>query len=138
MRTMKRVTTLMAVLIAACNPVEEITPRKYLGLVVSHAAPLKIQIAKSLVALPGKPVPQAGQLQLPPPPGLEAMKFDFGWVTAGGAIIIQSNKFGVVILQEPSIELSGVKWSCVVNPSEAKPNLCGSDYENGLLQNRKI
>ena len=75
-----------ALLVAACSHVDEITPRSYVGLVVGHAGPLKIEIAKSLFANPGKPVPQAGELKLPPPPGLIPMKFDFGWVTAGGAI----------------------------------------------------
>jgi hypothetical protein len=124
---MKRATLLMIALIAACSPVDEITTRKYVGLVVGHTAPLKIEIAKSLIAFPGKPVSQAGPLQLPPPPGLDAMKFDFGWVTAGGAIVVQNTKFAVVVLQEPMLDQGNVKWSCVVHPVEAKPNLCGSD-----------
>lgn len=133
---MKRVTLLMVAFIAACSPVDEMTPRHYVGLVVGHSARLKIEIAKSLIASPGKPVPQAGPLQLPPPSGLDAMKFDFGWVTTGGAIVIQSTKFAVVVLQEPTLDQGNVKWSCVVHPVEAKPNLCGSDYQNGLLQNK--
>jgi hypothetical protein len=137
MHTMKkRATLLIAVLVAACSHVDEVTPRHYVGLVVGHSAPLKIEIAKSLIASPGKPVPQAGPLQLPPPSGLASMKFDFGWVTTGGAIVIQNTKFAVVVLQEPTLDQGKVTWSCIVHPVEAKPNLCGSDYQNGLLQNK--
>jgi hypothetical protein len=124
----------VALLGAACSHVDEITPRSYVGLVTGHAAPLKIEIAKALIASPGKPVPPAGALQLPPPPGLIPMKFDFGWVTAGGAIIIQSNVYSVVVVQEPTVVEGSVKWSCVVQPSEAKPDVCGSEHENQLLQ----
>lgn len=132
----KRATLLLAVLIAACSHVDEITPRSYVGLVVGHSAPLKIEIAKSLITSPGKPVSQAGPLQLPPPSGLAPMKFDFGWVTTGGAIVIQNTKYAVVVLQEPTLDQGKVTWSCIVHPAEAKPNLCGSDYQNGLLQNK--
>ena len=127
---------LLAVFVAACSHVDEVTPRSYVGLVVGHSAPLKIEIAKSLIASPGKSVPQAGPLQLPPPSGLAPMKFDFGWVTKGGAILIQNTKFAVVVLQEPRLDQGKVTWSCIVHPAEAKPNLCGSEYQNGLLQNK--
>ena len=76
----------ISLVLVACDHVDEVTPKKYVSLVVAHAARLKIEIAKSLIASPVKPVPQAGPLQLPPPPGLAPMKFDFGWVTTGGAI----------------------------------------------------
>lgn len=131
-----RAVCLMAVLLAACSHVDEVTPRQYVGLVVGHSSQLKIEIAKSLIANPGKPVPQAGALQLPPPSGLTPMKFDFGWVTAGGVIVIQNVKFAVVVLQEPALDQGKVTWSCIVHPAEAKPNLCGSDYQNELLQNK--
>jgi len=119
-----------------CETAEEYTPRNFVSLAVAHTAPLKIEIAKSLIASPGKPVPQAGPLQLPPPSGLDSMKFDFGWVTTGGAIVIQNTKFAVVVLQEPTLDQGKVTWSCVVHPAEAKPNLCGSDYQNEMLQNK--
>lgn len=124
---MRSVFLSMVAFFAACSPVDEITPRKYVGLVVGHTEPLKIEIAKSLVAHPGKPVPQAGSLQLLPQPGLGAMKFDFGWVTTGGVIVIQNTKFAVVVVQEPVLDQGKVKWGCVVHPVEAKPSLCGSD-----------
>ena len=128
----------LALMLCACDRtiVDEYTPKNFVGLAVAHAAPLKIEIAKSLIANPGKPVPQAGPLQLSPPSGLASMKFDFGWVTTGGAIVIQNTKFAVVVLQEPTLAEGVVKWSCVVHPAEAKPNLCGSDYQNSLLQNK--
>ena len=127
---------LTAVFAAACSPVDEVTPRHYVGLVVGHSAPLKTEIAKSLIASPGKPVPQAGLLQLPPPPGLAPMKFDFGWVTTSGAIVIQNTKFAVIVLQEPTIDQGKVTWTCIVHPAEAKPNLCGSDHQNAMLQSK--
>jgi hypothetical protein len=83
-------------------------------------------IAKSLIENPRKSVPQAGPLKLPPPPGLAPIKFDFGWVTTSGAIVIQSTKFDVVVVQEPSFDQGKVTWSCVVHPTEAKPNVCGT------------
>lgn len=126
------------VLLGACDLtiVDEVTPRKYVGLLVAHTGPLKIEIAKSLTTSPGKPVPQAGQLQLPPPSGLAQMKFDFGWVTTGGVIVIQNTKFAVVVLQEPTLVEGVVKWSCIVHPTEAKSNLCGSGYQNLPLENK--
>lgn len=129
---------LITTMVGACDLtiVDETTPRSYVGLTTAHAAPLKIEIAKSLIMSPGKSVPQAGALMLPPLPGLAPMKFDFGWVTESGAIVIQNTKFGVIVLQEPTVTGGVVKWSCVVHPAEAKPKLCGSEYENSLLQKR--
>ena len=53
------------------------------------------------------------------------MKFDFGWVTSGGAIIIQSREYAVTVVQEPVMVQGVVKWTCVVQPTIAKPNVCG-------------
>ncbi len=122
--------------LVACDHLDEITPKKYVSLIVAHTARLKIEMAKSLVTGSGKSIPQAGELKLTPPAGVEPMKFDFGWVTSTGVIIIQSQKYSVVVIQEPTISLSVVTWSCVVHPVEAKPNLCGSEYENSLLQGK--
>lgn len=124
MRTLILLLSLVAV---ACSPVDEITPRKYVGLIVGHTASVKNEIAKSLISDPQKPVPQAGALQLPPPPGLAPMKFDFGWITKSGAIVIQSKEYGVIVLQEPALTHGEITWSCVVSPADAKPNLCGAD-----------
>ncbi|WCM86282.1 hypothetical protein [Acidovorax sp. NCPPB 3576] len=104
---------------------------------MAHTTSLRTEIAKSLIASPGRPVPQAGPLQLPQTPGFSTPEFSFGWVTTGGAIVIQSTKYAVVVLQEPTLDQGKVKWSCVVHPVEAKPNLCGSDYQNELLQNKQ-
>ena len=111
--------------IAACDHVDEITPRSYVGLAVGHSGRLKLEIGKSLLENPENPVPQAGALQLSPPPGLDPVKFEFGWVTTGGVIIIQSSEYSVTVLQEPRIDQRQVKWSCVVHPADAKPNVCG-------------
>ena len=120
----------------ACNQPSDYTPRHIAGSYLAHTASLRIEITKSLMADIGKPVPQAGPLKLPQTPGFSTPEFDFGWVTTGGAIVIQNTKFAVVVLQEPTLEQGKVTWSCIVQPAEAKPNLCGSDYQNGLLQNK--
>lgn len=109
----------------ACSHVDEVTPRSYVALVVGHASTLKAEIAKSLITNPGQPVSQAGALQLAAPAGLLPMKFDFGWVTSGGAIIIQSREYAVTVVQEPVMVQGVVKWTCVVQPTIAKPNVCG-------------
>lgn len=128
------VATFWAFAVAACDHVDEVTPQKYVGLVVAHAAPVKMEIAKALRANPGKPVPQAGVLRLATPTGVAPVEFDFAWVTSGGAIVVQSNRYGVVLLQEPVVTPNGIEWSCVVHPATAKPSLCGSSYENSMLK----
>lgn len=122
----------IAITTIACSPVDEITPKKYVGIIAAYSSNLKTEITKSLTAFPGKPVPQAGPLQLLPPPGLAPMRFDFGWVTGGGAIVIQSSKFNVIFIQEPIVEQSKVTWSCIVYPVEAKPKLCNSEFNNKI------
>lgn len=119
-----------------CNQPSDYTPKHMAGSYLAHTTSLRTEIAKSLIASPGRPVPQAGPLQLPQTPGFSTPEFAFGWVTTGGAIVIQSTKYTVVVLQEPTLDQGKVKWSCVVHPVEAKPNLCGSDYQNEMLQNK--
>jgi len=140
---MRALTALLSVIavaatVAGCDHVDEMTPRSYVGLVVGHSAPLKVEVAKALVANAGAAVPQAGILRLEPLPGVAPMKVDFGWVTRGGVIIIQSKDHAVTVVQEPVLEKDkgAVTWLCVVHPSEAKPALCGSDYQNSQLQKR--
>jgi hypothetical protein len=118
--------SLVVLFAVACRPVAEITPRKFVGLIVGHTAVVKAEVAKSLIAKPGQSVPQAGVLKISTPAGLAPMKFDFGWVTTSGTIVIQSKDYGVIIVQEPSVQQDTVKWSCVVHSAEAKPELCGS------------
>lgn len=113
------------IFVTACSHVDEVTPRSYVALVVGNAGPLKAEIAKSLIANPGRPVSQAGALQLSAPTGLLPIKFDFGWVTTGGAIIIQNKEYAVNVVQEPVMVQGVVKWTCVVQPTTAKPNVCG-------------
>ncbi|WP_156370972.1 hypothetical protein [Acidovorax sp. Leaf84] len=127
---------ILLVMLLGCKSADEFTPKNFVSLSVAHTASLKIEIAKSLMASPGKSVPQAGRLQLDPPSGLASMKFDFGWVTSGGVIIIKNTKFAVILVQEPTIDREGVTWSCIVHPVEAKPTLCGSDYQNELLRSK--
>ncbi len=110
---------------AACGHVDEITPRSYVGLLVGDTTPLRNEIAQALAA--GKAVPNAGPLTLKPQgDGLMVMPVDFGWVMASGAIVVHNKKYGVVVIQEPTVTQGGVKWGCVVYPAEAKPNACGS------------
>lgn len=109
----------------ACSHVDEITPRSYVGLLFGDTAPLRNEIAQALSS--GKTVPNAGSLTLKPRgDGLTVVPVDFGWVTTSGAIVVHSKKYEVVVIQEPTVSQSGVKWSCVVYPAEAKPNTCGS------------
>ena len=110
---------------AACSHVDEITPRSYVGLLFGDTTPVRNEIAQALSS--GKAVPNAGSLTLKPRgDGLMVVPVDFGWVTTSGAIVVHSKKYGVVVIQEPTVSQGGVKWSCVVYPAEAKPNICGS------------
>lgn len=114
-------------LIAACGHVDEVTPRSYVGLLVGDTTPLRDEIGQVLSSNGVKVVPNAGSLRLNPRGnGLAVMPLDFGWVTSSGAIIVYNKKYGVIVIQEPTASQSGVRWSCVVYPAEAKPNLCGS------------
>ncbi|QUP53336.1 hypothetical protein GO998_05940 [Ralstonia syzygii] len=136
MRSLTRAIFLVTVLIAGCGIVDEITPRNYVGLVVAYTTPLKKEIAKSLIMNSLEAVPQAGALQLPHPEKLVPLKFDFGWVTRSGAIVVQSKDYSVIVLQEPTVVQGAVRWSCIVHPTEAKPNLCGSEYQDSLLKDK--
>ncbi|MEG2280243.1 MAG: hypothetical protein RSB86_05280 [Comamonas sp.] len=108
----------------ACGHVDEITPRSYVGLLLGDTKPKRDEIAQALSS--GKAVPNAGTLTLKPRDnGLMVVPIDLGWVTAGGAIVVHSKKYGVVVIQEPMVSQGVVAWSCVVYPAEAKPNVCG-------------
>lgn len=121
-------------LVASCSVRDEITPQLYVGLVVAHAGPLKRELGHVLLISPTGPVPKAGPLTLPPLPGTAPIPFDFGWVTRSGAIVVHSRPYGVVIVQEPTVDGGRIHWSCTVHPPEAKPALCGSDYQDAQLQ----
>ena len=108
-----------------CSQPSDYTPRHVAAAYLAHTTALRMEIGKSLIAAPGKSVPQAGSLTMPQTPGFKTPDFDFGWVTTGGAIVIQNTRFALVVLQEPTLDHGEVKWSCVVHPAEAKPNLCG-------------
>ena len=108
----------------ACSHVDEITPRSYVGLLLGDTKSKRDEIAQALSS--GKAVPNAGTLTLKPRgDGLMVVPIDLGWVTTGGAIVVHSKKYGVVVIQEPMVSQGGVAWSCVVYPAEAKPNVCG-------------
>lgn len=125
-----------AALFAACAAEEELSPRKYVALMTAQAGYLKIDIGKALIANPKNAVPQAGPMKLKLPAGMGPLPYDFGWVSTDGAIVIYSKRHEVVVVQEPAVTDGKVKWSCVVHPPSARPELCGSDYENALLQPR--
>ena len=108
----------------ACSHVDEITPRSYVGLLFGDTKSLRDEIAQALSS--GTAVSSAGTLTLKPRgDGLMVASIDLGWVTTGGAIVVHNKKYGVVVIQEPTVSQSGVTWSCVVYPVEAKPNACG-------------
>jgi hypothetical protein len=109
----------------ACSHVDEITPRSYVGLLFGDTKSLRDEIGQELSS--GKAVSSAGTLTLKPrSDGLIVAPVDLGWVTKGGGIVVHSKKYGVVVIQEPTVLQGGVTWSCVVYPVEAKPNVCGS------------
>lgn len=109
----------------ACSHVDEITPRSYVGLLFGDTKSLRDEIGQELSH--GKAVSSAGTLTLKPwGDGLVVVPIDLGWVTKGGGIVVHSKKYGVVVIQEPTVSQGGVAWSCVVYPVEAKPNVCGS------------
>lgn len=109
----------------ACSHVDEITPRSYVGLLLGDTKPLRDEIAQALSD--GKTISSAGKLTLKPRgDGLIVVPIDMGWITTGGAIVVHNKKYGVVLIQEPMVSRSGVTWSCVVYPVEAKPNVCSA------------
>lgn len=113
-------------ILLACDHVDEITPRKYVELIDSMAAPLRGEVAHALAEHPTKNVPMAGGLD---PSFLKGLPvgFDFGWVTQGGVIMIYSEEYRVTYVREPSLVNGVVRWSCVVYPVDAKPALCGGE-----------
>lgn len=113
-------------LIVACDPiVDRITPLSYVGLLISDTAPLRNEIGQSLSSNRSKAVPNAGLLRLNPrSDGIMVMPVDFGWVTSNGTIVVHNKKYGVVVIQEPTLSPSGVRWNCTVYPEEAKPTSC--------------
>jgi hypothetical protein len=105
--------------------VDEVTPRAYISLVVGDLEQQRQIVAEALSK--GKAVPIAAPLTSSTAgDGAKAVSFDFGWITASGALVVQSKKYNVILIQEPSISQGKVTWSCVVYPAEAKPKLCGS------------
>jgi len=119
------IVVVMVIIFVACDSIDEITPQKYAELIIWQMAPIKTEIEKSLITKPGESVPQAGSLKLLPlPGGIDPMKFNFGWITKNGAIIVQSKKYDVVIVQEPILVNGKFVWSCIVNPKEINPIPC--------------
>ena len=107
----------------ACSHVDEITPRSFVGMLLSDTKPKRDEIAQALSS--GRAVPQAGVFSLKPrSDGSIVAPIDLGWITTGGAIVVHSKKYGVVVIQEPMVSQGAVVWSCVVYPAEAKPEIC--------------
>lgn len=116
---------LLLVGIGACSHVDEVTPRSYVGLLLGDTAPLRNEISQALSA--GRDVPKTGTLVLKPlGDGLSVVPVDFGWVTTSGSIVVHNKKYGVVVIQEPTVSQASVKWGCVVYPAEATPSMCAS------------
>lgn len=112
-----------AIWVGACSQVEEITPRGYVLMLDGGLKQQRKTIAKSLLA--NQKVPIAGALVWVDDGTGTPSAPDYGWITASGAIIAQSEKYGVLLIEEPAISEGKVTWSCVVHPAEAKPKLCG-------------
>jgi hypothetical protein len=112
-------------LITACNHVDEVTPRSYVGLVVGDLEPQRQIVAGALSS--GTVVPNVGPLKLVPANSSKTVPMDFGWITASGTIVVHNKDYGVVLIQEPRTLKGEVVWSCVVYPAAAKPKVCGSE-----------
>lgn len=114
----------LCTVIAACDYTDEMTPRSYASLLVADTLAVRQRIAQEVVA--GRTDSIAGPLTLAPSrPDAVTIPIDFGWVTREGALVTHSKKYGVTVVQEPVILNGAVKWSCVVHPADARPNVCG-------------
>ena len=110
--------------VIGCEHKDEITSRAYVSLLVADTLPQRKQIALDLLS--GKLISTAGILSpMASAEGALVMQIDFGWVTAGGAVLLNSKKYGVSVVQEPTVVNGRVRWSCVVHPVEFRPNVCG-------------
>lgn len=111
---------------AACGHVDEITPRAYVALLVVDTADVRDGISQALTK--GEELSIAGPLVLQlHKDGTSTASVDFLWVTKTGAVVAHNKKYGVVLIQEPIISQGNVRWSCTVYPTEAKPNICGTE-----------
>jgi hypothetical protein len=106
-----------------CSHVDEITPRDFVRIVVAHSTPVRKSIENNIKSI-NNPNMQAGVLTLPALSGISPPAYDFGWVTRGGALIIQSYQHKVTFIQEPIVQGGNVSWKCVVYPVEAMPSVC--------------
>lgn len=119
--------TLFIIIISAlclsCTQVDEITPRSYIGLIIGETQPNREEISRSLSI--GEAIKISGELKINPTKDKRLqMPVDFGWITKEGSIIIQSKKYDVLLIQEPTISNGSVTWTCISHPKDAAPNFC--------------
>lgn len=109
--------------VVACSHVDEVTPRGYVLMLDGGLQQQRMAIAKALLG--ERKIPIAGPLVWANDGTRTPSAPDYGWISATGVIIVQSDKYGVLLIEEPTISDGKVTWSCVVHPAEARPNLCG-------------
>ncbi|WP_128099459.1 hypothetical protein [Paracidovorax avenae] len=106
-----------------CTQVDEITPRSYIGLIIGETQSAREEISKSLAN--GEAIKISGDLKITQAKEKKLqMPVDFGWITKEGSIIIQSKKYDVLLIQEPTISNGSVTWTCISYPKDAAPNFC--------------
>ncbi|MGW8391825.1 hypothetical protein [Pseudoduganella sp. HUAS MS19] len=123
MRGSKLLAAVVAVWLVACSHVDEVTPRGYVLMLDGGLKQQRESIAKALLG--GRKIPIAGPLVWADDGTRTPSAPDYGWIAATGVIVVQSEKYGVLLIEEPSISEGKVTWRCVVHPAEAMPRLCG-------------
>lgn len=107
----------------SCNQIDEITPRSYAGMIIGETQSERDEISNSLSK--GEPIKIGGDLKIVPAQDKNLqMPVDFGWITKEGSIIIQSKKYNVLLIQEPTISKGRITWTCISYPKDAAPNFC--------------
>ncbi|KRB87189.1 hypothetical protein [Duganella sp. Root198D2] len=107
--------TTATIFVEACSHQDEITPRGYVLMIDGGLQQQRKAIAKALLG--DKKVAIAGPLVWADDGTKTNAVPDYGWITATGAIIVQSEKYGVLLIEEPTIIEGKVAWSCVVYPA---------------------
>lgn len=107
----------------SCTQVDEITPRSYAGMIIGETQSNREELSRSLSI--GEAIKISGELKINPTKDKRLqMPVDFGWITKEGSIIIQSKKYDVLLIQEPTISDGSVTWTCISYPKDAAPNFC--------------
>jgi hypothetical protein len=92
----------------------DVTPRAYAIGVISGTVTIREKVEQEL--LESNFVSSAGTLIVPANTWLEQNVVDFGWITSGGAIVVYSKKYEVVIVQEPIKNGENIVWKYIIYP----------------------